>query len=224
VINLKAVGYIRVSKENDQGCSLKVQKQKIIDYCKFKDLELIKVYQDNGKSGKNLKRDGVQKVIKKVNSKKCSHVICFRLDRMFRSTLDLLNTLELFKKKGVSFHSIQESIDTKSAHGEFILTLLGSCAQLERRMVSERMLEISSYKRRHGLKQSGLIPYGFDVKNKKLIPNQAEQMVIGIVKDLRKQGMNLTKIARWLNDEGYSTKYGKKFFAQQIKNILLKEE
>jgi site-specific DNA recombinase len=63
---MKVIGYVRVSTEeqSQQGVSLSNQEQKIRAYCTAKDWEMITVIRDEGCSGKDLNRPGVQEIIK----------------------------------------------------------------------------------------------------------------------------------------------------------------
>ncbi len=111
---MKAIGYIRVStiEQANEGVSLDNQKVKIKAYAEVKDFELLDVIEDAGISAKNLNRPEVKRVIDMVKSKEIYAVIVYKLDRMFRNTIDALETTRQFVKQGVSFHSIQESLDT----------------------------------------------------------------------------------------------------------------
>ncbi|MBF0473140.1 MAG: recombinase family protein, partial [Nitrospirae bacterium] len=74
---MKAIGYIRVST-NEQvtdGISLDNQKAKIEGYCQLNDLELVEIISDAGLSGKNLKREGIQKLISKANDKSIGAIV-----------------------------------------------------------------------------------------------------------------------------------------------------
>src|SRR4030043_766794 len=97
-----AIGYIRVSTEDQarEGVSLDNQKSKITAYCQLKDLNLIEVIEDAGISAKNLKRPGVQKVINMARKKQINAVVVYKLDRVFRSTVEALETTKLFDKCG----------------------------------------------------------------------------------------------------------------------------
>lgn len=107
---MKAVGYIRVSSQEQahEGVSLENQKAKIIAYASLKDFELVEVIEDAGISAKNLNRPGVQRVIDLARTGKVEAVIVFKLDRMFRSTTDALELTRKFDRWNVSFHSINE--------------------------------------------------------------------------------------------------------------------
>ena len=68
---MPAIGYVRVSTEDQakEGVSLDNQKSKIETYCELKDLDLSEIVEDAGLSAKNLKRPGVQKVLKLARKK-----------------------------------------------------------------------------------------------------------------------------------------------------------
>jgi Resolvase, N terminal domain len=62
-----------------------------------------------------------------------------RLDRLARSTRDLLNLLDAVAKKGAGFRSLRDAwADTTSAHGRLMLTVLGGLAEFERELIRTR--------------------------------------------------------------------------------------
>jgi DNA invertase Pin-like site-specific DNA recombinase len=62
-----------------------------------------------------------------------------RLDRLARSTRDLLNTLAAITGKGAGFRSLNDTwADTTTAHGRLMLTVLGGLAEFERELISAR--------------------------------------------------------------------------------------
>ena len=105
----KAVGYIRVSTEGqaEKGISLEAQRAKIEAYAALKDFTLVEIVEDAGISAKNLKRPGMQRLLDMIHRKEIDAVIILKLDRMFRNTVDALQTTQDFDKKGVALHSIQ---------------------------------------------------------------------------------------------------------------------
>ena len=59
-----------------------------------------------------------------------------RLDRLARSTPDLLNTLAAITAKGAGFRSLHDTwADTTTAHGRLMLTVLGGLAEFERELI-----------------------------------------------------------------------------------------
>ena len=67
--------------------------------------------------------------------------VCTRLDRIARSTADLLNIVEQLQDKGVQFNLLQMDLDTSTATGKLVLTTLGAIATFERELMLERQAE-----------------------------------------------------------------------------------
>jgi site-specific DNA recombinase len=210
---MKAVGYARVSTEEQasEGVSLDNQKAKIRTYADLKDFELIGIIEDAGISAKNLNRPGAQEVLKMARKKKVEAVIVYKLDRMFRSTIDALETTKMFDRWGVAFHSIHETIDTQSAMGRFFFTLTAALAEMERGIIGERTKAALRHKRANGQKTGGGIPFGYflDTDGQTLLEDREEQKVIQLIKRLRRREHSLRSICRELETQGYLTKTGK---------------
>lgn len=206
----KAIGYIRVSHESqvETGLSLDAQRAKIEAYAALKDLSLVEIIEDAGISAKNLKRPGMQRVLELAHRKEVEAVIILKLDRMFRNTVDALETARMFDKKGIALHSIAESLDTHSALGKFFFTLTAALAEMERGLIGERTRTALAQKKARGEKTGGHVPYGFSLVGKKLVPNVREQEILRRMSDMRGQGMSFQRVADLLNAEGILTKKG----------------
>jgi DNA invertase Pin-like site-specific DNA recombinase len=94
-----------------------------------------RVYSDK-KSGVSRKRPGLALLWKDVRAG--DTIVVTSIDRFGRSTLDLLTNLKRLDAEGVHFKSLKESVDTTTALGRFVFTLLASLAELERNWISER--------------------------------------------------------------------------------------
>ena len=221
---MPAVGYIRVSTEDQvkEGISLENQKSKIQTYCELKDLDLIEIIEDAGISAKNLKRPGVQKVLRLARKKKADAVVVYKLDRIFRSTVDALETTRMFDKWGVSFHSIEETLDTQSAMGRFFFTLTAALAEMERRIIGERTKAALSHKRSRNEKTGGDVPFGYNLTTEGLlVKNETEQTVIRFIRRLNQKGYSLRRICTELENDGHKTKRGNpKWHPQTVATIL----
>jgi DNA invertase Pin-like site-specific DNA recombinase len=196
---MKAVGYIRVSTEDQarEGISLDTQKAKIEAYAAINDLELLGIIRDEGASGKDLEREGMAKLLDLVGSGKVEAVIVYKLDRLSRRTLDTLSLIESLESKGIAFHSISEKVDTKSATGKFFLTIISAVAQMERDLIAERTKDALKHKRQKG-EWSGRIPFGFRIKDNRLVEDLEQIKVIQKAKRLRRSGKSLREISRAL--------------------------
>jgi len=222
---MKAIGYIRVSTEDQarEGVSLDNQEAKIKAYCELKDMDLIEIIQDAGISAKNLNRPGVSKVLELARKKKIDAVVVYKLDRMFRSTVDALETTRLFDKWGIFFHSIQETLDTQSAMGRFFFTLTAALAEMERGIIGERTKAALSHKRAKGEKTGGDVPYGYSLaENGLLVENKAEQKAIRLIHELNQKGYSLREICRELEKEGHKTKTGKTSWNPKTVSMIIK--
>jgi site-specific DNA recombinase len=224
---MTAIGYVRVSTEDQakEGVSLDNQKSKIEAYCQLKDLELTEVVEDAGISAKNLRRPGVQRVLNLARKKQVDAIVVYKLDRIFRSTTDALETTKLFEKWGVSFHSIEETLDTQSAMGRFFFTLTAALAEMERHIIGERTKAALSHKRSRNEKTGGDVPYGYDLTSAGiLIENDTEQRVIETIRRLNKDGYSLRRICRELEKEGHLTKRGNPIWHPQTISDILKRQ
>jgi DNA invertase Pin-like site-specific DNA recombinase len=66
-------------------------------------------------------------------------VVVTRLDRLARSTRDLLNVLDTVKQAGAGFRSLKDTwADTTTPHGQLMLTILGGLAEFERSLIVAR--------------------------------------------------------------------------------------
>lgn len=201
---LKAYGYIRVSTEEQatEGVSLSAQEEKIQTYASLKGLDLIDVIRDEGASGKDLNRPGLQQLLQMVQAEEAEALIVYKLDRLTRNTSDLLYLVEqVFKQGNTRFFSITEEIDTSSAMGKFFLTIIGAMAQMEREVISERVKTALQYKKQQG-HSLGLVPYGSQRIDGKLEKEPEEQKILRRMKRWRREGLSYKAIAERLNQKG----------------------
>lgn len=220
----KAVGYIRVSTTEQaiEGISLDMQKAKIRAYCVLEGLELTEIIEDAGKSGKSLQREGIQRLTTLIKGRAIDAVIVYKLDRLSRRVIDTLTLIEAIERHCVTFHSLNEKIDTGTAMGRFFLNITASLAQMERDLISERTKDALQMKIANN-ERAGQIPYGWRLaeNGNSLIPDMEEQKAILLVKALRAKGYSYRDIAVELEREGYKAT-GKQWHPQTIKNILKK--
>lgn len=222
----KAIGYIRVSTEEQsrEGISLDAQKEKIRAYCSIHDLELVCIQEDAGISGKAVdNRPGFQECLRMLEDGQADALVVLKLDRMSRSTKDVLELSEAFQGRGWQLHSISERLDTSSAAGRFVLTILAALAQMEREQIGERTSMALQHKKARG-ERLGTTPYGYETietsNGKELIPLDSEQAVLRRIADLREEGWYLSDIAGILNVEGIPTKRGGKWHVSTISYLL----
>ena len=83
--------------------------------------------------------------------RKGDKIVVWKLDRLGRSTVGLIEAVEALEAKGIQLVSIVDHIDTTTAMGKFFFTIMAAIAQLERDMISERTKAgVAAYKARGG--------------------------------------------------------------------------
>lgn len=128
--------YARVSTRTQ---STESQRMAVMDYIKARGFELYKVYEDFGVSGAKESRPSLNELMADARKRLFDAVLVFRFDRFARSTKHLVTALQEFKSLGIDFLSYSEGIDTSSPMGEFIFTIFGALAQMEREIIRERI-------------------------------------------------------------------------------------
>lgn len=124
------VAYIRVSTlEQNEERQIKALSEKY---------KIDKYYIDKC-SGKDTNRPKLNELLDFV--REGDKVIIHEFSRLARNTQDLLNLVQTFKNKNVTLISNKDNIDTSTAIGEFMLTVIGAINQLERQQIKERQLE-----------------------------------------------------------------------------------
>src|SRR6202048_4346964 len=159
---MRAIGYVRVStdRQAELGVSLEAQGEKIRAMSVVHDAELLDIIVDSGESAKSLQRPGMERLLALVDGKQVQAVIIAKLDRLTRSVKDLCELLELFECRGVALISVAESLDTSSAAGRLVITIMGAVSQWEREAISERTKDALRHKR--GKRERiGNIKFGF---------------------------------------------------------------
>ena len=96
---------------------------------------------DDGYSGKDLNRPGIQMIIDHVRRKTAAFdgIIFFRLDRLTRNTRDLYWLIDLFREKEIDFVSVRENLDSSTAIGRVVIGILGILSAFERELTGERV-------------------------------------------------------------------------------------
>jgi DNA invertase Pin-like site-specific DNA recombinase len=209
----RAYGYARVStdQQRDSGISLDEQQRKIEGRCLENGWHLERVYVDAGVSGStplNRRPEGA-KLLRAVQPGDV--VIAAKMDRMFRSALDALQTIAEFKRRKIGLWLLDLGNDC-SGNGisELIMTVLAAVAQFERGLISERIKDAKRNLRRQGRHMGGGRPFGwrFGAANshgraRELIPDPEEQAAIAEIIAMRAQGRSLMAIRDAMRARGF---------------------
>ncbi len=221
-----AVIYIRVSTADqaEHGVSLDAQKERLSAYAIACGLDVVAVIREEGISGTVplAERPEGSRVAEMVAEGKVRHVIALKLDRLFRSAVDALSVTAQWDKTGIALHLVDmggTSLNTGSAMGRMMLTMMAGFAQFERDLTAERTTAALAHKKANNAAYSPT-PYGKNREGDVLLDNEEEQGIITRIRVLRKEGFSLRGIASRLNEEGVSTKQGRTWHASTVRYIL----
>ena len=128
--------YYRVST-TEQNVNL--QRDAVTALCARHSDWTVTEYVDSGVSGTKDSRPALNKLMADCRRGKIDRVIVWRFDRFARSVSHLLRALEEFRTLNVDFVSLTEAIDTSTAMGRMVFTILGAVAELERSLIIERV-------------------------------------------------------------------------------------
>ncbi|MEI8115370.1 MAG: recombinase family protein [Bacteroidia bacterium] len=184
--------YLRVSTGNQSTDS---QRMEVENYCKRQDWNIYKVYEDHGISGAHAdNRPALNKMLADAKDGKAGDVVVvYKIDRMARSTTDLLRILSELKTAGVDFCSTTQAIDTTNAMGKMVLTFLGAIAEFERETLVQRVKSGLANARANGV-QLGRPRIGFDIG----AALRMHQEGIGVRKIGKQLGVSHVTVHRYL--------------------------
>lgn len=148
----KLVGYVRVSTiKQTKGHSIEYQVEAIKKYCDAYNIDLVKIYKDEGLSAYK-DRPQYEKMLQRVYDEDIYGIIVNDLTRFGRSTSDLLMQIKDLDNKGKKLISIKDNIDISTKNGRLLLTMLSAIADYEKETIMERMSAGREIARRKGTK------------------------------------------------------------------------
>ena len=227
MIFIKTGIYVRVSTEEQakEGFSIRAQQDKLKDFIKIKGWELYDVYIDEGISGKNItERPAINRLIADVMQKKVENVLVFKIDRLTRSTKDLITLMETFNNNNCAFNSLMESIDTGTPSGRMFIKIIGIFAEFERENLIERVSVALEKKVREGYTISGFsVPYGYirENGNREITINEEESKIVKEIFSMYlSKHKTLYDIAKTLTMRNIKTGSGNEWNASSVKYVL----
>jgi len=201
---MSAFGYVRVSTflQANEGDSLETQLRQIKSYSELKGYSLgtENLVIEKGISG-SIEFEKRPEGAKLFASLQRGDILIFsKLDRAFRNTRNALNTLYELKERGVSVHFIDLGGDvTNDGIGSVIFTILSAFATFERDRIATRIREVKQVQKSEGKFLGGFTRFGFVVVGEKLEKDPAQQAIIKEMKVMKRRGMSLRRISKWLD-------------------------
>ena len=189
--------YVRVSTQDQaqHGFSLDAQQDSLQNYAKALGYEIFKIYRDEGKSAKDLKRPEMINLLRDAEDKKFSAIFIYKLDRFSRSLKDLILTIDKLKEWNIDFVSLQDKIETASASGKLMFHIISAFAEFERNIIGDR----TKFGMERKAKEGGFItkaPRGYKLLNKQLIPDENSEEIKRIFDEFLNSDISLAQLAK----------------------------
>ena len=228
----KVAIYCRVSttEQAEEGYSIDEQNIKIREYCEREGHEIYNLYEDRGISGKNItNRPGIKQLLQDATENKFDLVIVWKLNRISRKLLDILNIVELLNKHNIAFRSLTENFETETPSGKLQLNIMGAIGEFERETIAENVKMGLLARAKEGRWNGGVV-LGYDLvelnnegkkrKNTVLKINEKEANTVRRIFELYSQGHGYKAVVNRVNKEGHKTKRNGEFAVSTVKEIL----
>lgn len=193
----------------------------------------IKIYEDEGFSGKNTERPQFQKMLCDIQLDPPDFIVCYRLDRISRSVSDFSTFIEKLNRLGISFLCIKEEFDTSRPMGKAMMYIASVFSQLERETIAERVRDNMLLLARSGRWLGGTLPTGYtskkiceillDGKVKTACTLQEIPEELDVIHSIYQhflQTHQTAEVASWLQNRGQLTRSGKNFSPASVRHIL----
>jgi DNA invertase Pin-like site-specific DNA recombinase len=135
----RAAIYVRVSTDKQ---TIENQLRELRQIAKRRGWEVVHEYHDTGISGAKSRdaRPALDQMLKDAQRRRFDVVMAWAIDRLGRSLIDLLGTIQALETCGVDLYLDQQSIDTTTPAGRLTFQITGAFAEFERSMIRQRVL------------------------------------------------------------------------------------
>jgi len=190
------VGYLRVSTEEQghSGLGLAAQRATIEAEAERRGWTVIGWHVDSGLSGKTLDRPALTAALADVEEGRAAALVAAKLDRLTRSVAGAAALLERAQRGGWAVVALDVGVDTTSASGEAMASMMSVFAQLERRLICDRTKAALAVKKAQGVTLGR--------------PRTMPATVVGRIVAERETGEGWSGIARGLNADAVPTAHG----------------
>lgn len=198
--------YIRLSKE-DKNESIKNQTRLLIDYANKMHYQIYDIYIDDGYTGTNFNRPAFKRLLKDIEDKKINLILVKDLSRLGRDYIKTGDFLEnIFPSKNVRFIALTDYIDTSinDANND-IAPFKAIINDLYAKDISKKIRSAFKAMRDNGLWTGGCLPLGYKHKNKKIIIDEKEEVIIKTIFDIFLKTKSITKTTSYLNTHNIAT-------------------
>jgi DNA invertase Pin-like site-specific DNA recombinase len=206
--------YARVSTQMqaDDGMSLGAQERQLIASAEGAGYEAV-ILREEGRSGKSIQgRPILRKALEDLDEGKARALYVTRLDRLARSTRDFLSIIDRSNSNDWRLVMLDLGLDTTTANGRFVVTIMSAMAEMERGMISARQKDVHQDRREQGK------VWGVDLGPKSALDEDYKQRIY----EARQAGSSYGAIANSLNkDRIPTTNGGKEWYPSTVRHVFM---
>ena len=222
----KGVIYTRFSDDMQQGESIEAQNAKCEEYAKKHDIKIVKYYSDEGftASTKIEKREEFNKLIRDSKKGLFDVVLCHKVDRFARDSVDFLVTERELNKVGVKVIVVATPFED-DATGILMKQIMVAQAEFFSRNLSDEVRTKTLAHAKKGKNLGGKANYGYKYdEHGNYEINPPEAYLVRKMYELYLQGLGFKAISNILNTEGHRNRDGNLFSKNLIGSILRNEK
>jgi site-specific DNA recombinase len=224
ITQIKVAIYVRVStrEQAEKGYSIQEQINACRNYCDQQSWKVVRIYKENGVSGKSLDRPKLQLLFDDAKKKQFDVIVFWRSDRLTRSMRDLCEIVNYFEEIEIKISCVTERFDTTTADGKLIIHVMGALAEHERQITLERSKIGIRARAREGKWKGGKTPFGYcyDTQTEKLRIDEKETKTVKQIFKLYLELGTINDVTRYLNKNQIPTRTAEKWSNTAIGNIL----
>lgn len=217
------MAYIRCSTQNqaENGDGLEIQRRRILDYCKERNLSVGRFYEDKAISGTIKDRPALLSLLKDCEAGKVNKLVVYKQDRLSRELTVALWLETQFKKYDVEVVSVVDpDYDLEDPLQKAFKRIADVFAELEKDVIAMRLREGRLNNAKNGERSCGPVPFGYSKIGNKLEVNSIEAEWVDKIFRRVTRGWSYAKIISMLNKNNIKTKRGNAFSTDALKYIL----
>ncbi len=207
---VRAVLYSRVSTDEQavSGLGLEAQRDRMRAAVAARGWTIAAELADEGVSGSlsPASRPGLSAALQSLRGRHADVLVVAKLDRLTRTTRDLLDLLDESERGRFAVLALDSDVDTTTAAGRLVATMMGGVAEWERRVIGERTKAALAVKKAQGARLGRPV----------IVPGEIRARV----GELRASGLSMGKICDRINAEGLRTTVGTEWTRAGVQRIV----
>ena len=206
---IRAFAYYRVSTDEQaaSGNGLDAQAATVEAAIAARGWDLVGTACDEGRSGGNLRRPALLEALDRLDRGEADALVVAKLDRLSRSVFDFASLMARADRRSWRIVVLDVNVDTTTASGELMTTVVAAFAQYERRLIGARTSEAMQAMKARGVRLGRPVDLPDDVRRR--------------IASERAAGLSLRAIANTLNAEAVPTAQGgARWYASTVRDVL----